>query len=73
MNEQPELLPQGMIRKLLCWFRLCPCRPKSDDKGCWGECVHCGRVAGYTTRESIRDYIKHEERHTQKMYYLQQR
>lgn len=43
---------------LRCYLGLCPCKPQSDDKGCWGQCLICGKKCGYVTREAIRKYIE---------------
>lgn len=48
-------------RRPLCALMLCPHEAKSDDWACWGECIHCGNVAGRTSRASIRAFIEREE------------
>lgn len=45
----------------LCLAMLCPCRPYEDDGGCGGECIHCGKIFGYTSRADISAYIEIQE------------
>lgn len=45
----------------LCWLGMCACRPANDDTGCWGECVTCGRRAGFVSREVLRRYLDRED------------
>lgn len=43
------------LRKIfLCPLLLCACRPESDETGCWGECVTCGRRFGFVDRATLR-------------------
>lgn len=44
----------------LCWMQLCGFKTNSDDGGIWGECVTCGKRAGYVSREDMRRYIDRE-------------
>lgn len=39
----------------------CSCKPASDDVACWGECVRCGKKAGYCERTYIWRYSMAEE------------
>lgn len=48
------------MRKLLCWLGMCACRTASDDTGCWGECIHCGRRVGFVDRATLRAYADRE-------------
>jgi hypothetical protein len=50
----------GTIRKILCALHMCPCRPASDDTGCWGECIHCGRRYGFVDRATLRRFVDAE-------------
>lgn len=46
-----------MIDKMLCWFKLCRrCKVLSTDEGIGGQCINCGRVHGWVTREQLRAY-----------------
>lgn len=42
------------LRKIVCLFHMCPHAPASDDTGCWGECVICGKRAGFVGRATLR-------------------
>lgn len=47
----------ALLDKMLCYFKLCKaCVPKSDDTGCWGECLSCGAKYGFVEREVLRKY-----------------
>ena len=48
---------------LKCRLRMCGHLPKSDNKGCWAECVTCGRKSAYVDRKVIRSYIELMEAH----------
>lgn len=51
----------NILRKLLlCPLGACPCRPASDDTGCWGECIHCGKRFGFVDRATLRAYADRE-------------
>ena len=39
-----------------CSTGMCPCEPYEDGGGCGGQCVRCGRIVGYVTREQLRAY-----------------
>jgi len=49
--------------KLRCKLQMCGCLPKSDDKGCWAECITCGKESAYIDRRILRSYIELEEAH----------
>lgn len=49
-----------LFRKLRCWLRSCPCVPRDDDTGCWGECVDCGKRFGFVSRADLRSYLDRE-------------
>ena len=49
-----------MIRKPLCWLGMCPCTLKDEVFGCWGECIHCGKVCGFVNRTDLRRYADTE-------------
>lgn len=52
-------------RQLLCLAGLCSCIPYEDDGGCGGQCVHCGKIVGYVTREQLRRYADAEHARSQ--------
>lgn len=49
-----------MIWKLFCFVGLCPCEPYSDDGGCGGRCLRCGKIVGYVDRKTLRAYADAE-------------
>jgi len=53
------------MQKLKCLLKLCGCLPKSDDKGCWAECIMCGKKTAYLDRRIIRSYIELQEKREQ--------
>jgi hypothetical protein len=40
-------------RRALCLLRLCPHEFRWNNYACWGQCRHCGHIAGYVTRIQI--------------------
>lgn len=51
----------NILRKLfLCPIAMCPCIPMSDETGCWGECLHCGKRYGFVDRATLRAYADAE-------------
>lgn len=44
------------LRKPLCWLSLCPFTSMDDDTGCWGQCIFCGKRAGFVSRAELRAY-----------------
>lgn len=46
---------------LKCKLGLCGCLPKSDEKGCWAECITCGKESAYLDRRIIRSFIELED------------
>jgi len=42
----------------LCFFSLCGYKFASDDTGCWGECITCGKRAGFVSRETLSKYTQ---------------
>ena len=46
-----------LIDKILCALGICrACNTKSDNSGCWGECVSCSKKHGFVSRENLRKY-----------------
>lgn len=43
-------------RWLTCWG-WCLCRPYADEGGCGGQCIRCGKITGYVTRDVIRAFM----------------
>jgi hypothetical protein len=51
----------NILRKLfICPFGMCAHAPKSDDTGCWGECIHCRKRTGFVDRAALRAYADAE-------------
>lgn len=49
-------------RLVLCRLHLCQTfQTASDDDGSWGECVLCGKRAGYVSRKALRRYGEAQE------------
>ena len=42
------------LRWLRCLFQMCPFKPMDDETGCWGECVDCGKRAGFVDSATLR-------------------
>jgi hypothetical protein len=54
--------PRPWWLRLWCRLLTCTCVPYSDEGGCGGQCVRCGRVVGYVTRAQLRAYADREMR-----------
>jgi hypothetical protein len=51
----------NILRKFtLCLIGACPFAPNSDDTGCWGECICCGKRAGFVDRATLRSFLDRE-------------
>lgn len=50
----------NMFRKVLCSLGMCPCRPASDETGCWGECIYCGKRFAFIDRATLRAFADRE-------------
>ena len=52
------------LRKLfICWWGGCGMVQRDDAVGCWGECLRCGKIAGWTSRAAIRAYMDRKLNH----------
>jgi hypothetical protein len=51
-----------MFRKIRCLLQCCPFQTQSDETGCWGECVDCGKRVGFVTSEQLRRYADSDTR-----------
>lgn len=52
-----------VVKKMLLWLmctlgRCQRCRFAEDERGCWGECIDCGRRHGWVSRETLRSYCR---------------
>jgi hypothetical protein len=45
-----------LLGRLACAFGSHPCRLLSTDEGIGGQCVRCGRVFGWMTRDELRAF-----------------
>lgn len=43
-----------MSWRCLLHLGFCPCAPRSDETGCWGECLSCGDRVGFVDRATLR-------------------
>jgi hypothetical protein len=60
-ERRPESLGSRPWWRLpLCALSLCGFRTASDDTGCWGECVTCGKRAGFVDRATLGRYADAE-------------
>ena len=51
----------NILRKIfLCPLGACPFKAADDETGCWGECIHCGKRAGFVDRATLRAYADRE-------------
>ena len=49
--------PSILRRVILCPFGQCQTfKHQADDTGAWGECVKCGKRAGFISRDVLRRY-----------------
>lgn len=51
--------------RLAHWFGKClRCDPHSTDGGIGGQCVDCGKIHGWVTRDELRAYAERVEQST---------
>jgi hypothetical protein len=47
----------NIFNRFMCWLGKCTaCRVLDREDGIGGQCIHCGRVHGWVTREELRAY-----------------
>lgn len=55
-------MPIWLRKIIVCWWGGCGMVPRDDDTGCWGECLRCGKRAGFVDRATLRAYCEAEYR-----------
>lgn len=64
MTDASRLTNQkSPLKRLKCHLGWCGCLPKHDAKGCWAECIECGRTSAFVHHEVLASYSALQEAH----------
>jgi hypothetical protein len=59
-------LLQRAMRPLRCKLKACPCRRMETDYGISGQCIDCGKIVAFVSREKIRAYAARRDAEEQR-------